>query len=273
MIETANLHNCFENVQIFSKPKSPDSMNEDVAAATPTCLVVADGVTTKTVNFLDSNITGAHVARRVADRVISSANTGAALVLELNADVKSHFSPHQADVPSNTRPACVFACLRIHDDELIITQVGDVGVRINGREIYLNPVLIDSLTSSARAHYIQLSGDSQGSREFILPLLRAQSQYRNNAPHPLGYGVIDGGVTPSKFVTTTAIALSDVQSVEIFTDGYPDAPSGVSIEEWEKRYLEVAEQDPDRCQQYPATKTADDRTVVIAGINREHKSA
>ncbi|BDI33886.1 hypothetical protein CCAX7_59370 [Capsulimonas corticalis] len=237
---------------------------------TPMCLVAADGVTTKTAQPSCGHITGAQIARRVVDAAISSSNNGAALVSELNADVASHFYPLGMNAAASPQPACVFACLRVHGDELLITQVGDVGVRINGRDLYLKPALIDTLTSSARAQYIHLTGDAQGGREFILPLLQAQSQYRNNAVHPLGYGVIDGGATPEKFVTTTAIALSDVRWVEIFTDGYPEAPAGASIEEWEQRYLEVTRRDPDRCKEYPATKTIDDRTVVIARVNRIH---
>src|SRR4051812_9499341 len=107
MIETANLSHCFENVQIFSKPKSQDSVNEDVVAATPVCLVAADGVTTKAASSLGSHITGANIARRVADCAISSANTGPALVLELNANIKSHFYSQESDASSDTRPACV----------------------------------------------------------------------------------------------------------------------------------------------------------------------
>ena len=186
---------------------------------------------------------------------------------ELNAAVAALLQSHGVEADSGVRPGCVFSCLRIRDDRLIVTRVGDIGVRVNGGAISVNHALVDDLTSAARAHYIRATGDVAGGRNFILPLLQAQLAYRNNPEHPLGYGVIDGGVTPDKFVSTEVLALTDVRQIEVFTDGYPAAPvSGGGIEDWERRYRDVMEEDPDRCGTYPSTKANDDRTLIIADI-------
>ena len=54
-----NTRPCFVNIRSLSIPKSPDTRNEDAYTLGPNCVVVADGVTTKT-SF--------SVVRRIANR-------------------------------------------------------------------------------------------------------------------------------------------------------------------------------------------------------------
>jgi hypothetical protein len=108
-----------------------------------------------------------------------------------------------------------------------------------------------------------LTGDISGSRDFILPLLQRQLSYQNNGTHRLGYGVIDGTETPGRFIRTYRIPFSIIDTLELFTDGYPTLPLGTTIEDWEKAFADVQRRDPNRCLDFPSTKPTDDRTVLI----------
>lgn len=263
----------FRDIRIISCPKSPGARSEDAYATTPNCLVVADGATAKTEFAIDPHRTGGEiVARIVADSAVKSTQNGVDLVAELNYAVAAVLRDYGiAALPQGPQtPSCVFACARICGDRLIVTQVGDVGIRINGPsgETLAVRNLIDDLTSAARAHYVRLTNDLAGSRGFILPLLQAQAAYRNNPGHPLGFGVIDGSATPDPFVVTRAFDLAGITTVEIYSDGYPQAPEQVSPLAWEDAYHGVIHRDPHRCLDFPSTKAIDDRTVIIAPVGQ-----
>jgi len=250
----------FLDVGVHSVPKNAFSPSEDVAVVTSTSMAVADGATTKHVEGgAVARISAGNVAQIVAETAAASSLNGTELVGDLNAVVaRSSYHPS----------SCTLACVRLCGDTMVITMVGDTSVRVNGPNgtTYAHRMAIDELTAAARAHYIALTGDVNGSRDFIMPLLRMQSAYKNNETHPLGYGVIDGTCTPDRFIRTVTLPLASVQSVEVFTDGYAKLPDGITIADWELAYAEMIGEDPDRCLGFPATKPMDDRTVVTALI-------
>jgi len=63
---------------------------------------------------------------------------------------------------------------------------------------------------------------------------------------------------------------SDVETLEIYTDGYPALPEAVSLAAWEAALRHADETDPERIDAYPSTKGCDagrfgdDRTIIIA---------
>jgi hypothetical protein len=65
------------------------------------------------------------------------------------------------------------------------------------------------------------------------------------------------------FIKVYRIPLSDVHTLELFTDGYPLVPTGSTIQAWEQANAVVEAEDPYRYKKYLATKPKDDRTVVI----------
>jgi hypothetical protein len=160
------------------------------------------------------------------------------------------------------RFTCGFICIRIVDDKILITYLGDLGFRINGSEIYQEIKQIDIDNSEARSKYIRETNDVNGSRDHIRPLLFKQFEYQNNPQEPLGYGVIDGTDTPAKFVKFFEYDLDKIHTIELFSDGYFDIPQEVSIEAWEKSFEKVEKEDPDKWKKYKSTKSKDDRTIV-----------
>jgi len=256
----------FVDIWALSTPKTTGGPNEDAFVTTPSAIVVADGATAKSIDAsAPPPVPAGEVARLVAETAAASQLNGAELVAELNEAV-ARLARARPSQPSS----CTLACVRLVDASLIITIVGDTSVRINGPSgtTYGERMIIDDLTSAARAHYIELTGDIDGSRDFILPLLSRQSTYRNNDGHPLGYGIIDGTETPARFVRTITLPLGSTEpcSVEVFTDGYAKLPDGATVADWERAFTEMVSDDPDRCRSFPSTKSKDDRTVVTARV-------
>jgi hypothetical protein len=261
----------FADVSVHSIPKNASIPNEDAAVVTSTAIVVADGATAKHIEGESvAPISAGNVARIVAETASASSLNGAELVAHLNA-VVAHFANKSFEGTGAAvyqSSSCTLACVRLCGDTLMITTVGDTSVRVNGPNgtTYCQRTAIDDLTTAARAHYVALTGDINGSRDFIMPLLRMQSAYKNNETHPLGYGVIDGTCTPDKFIRTVTSPLASVESVEVFTDGYAKLPDGLTVAHWERAFAEMIGEDPERCLTFPSTKSMDDRTVVTALI-------
>lgn len=71
-------------------------------------------------------------------------------------------------------------------------------------------------------------------------------------------------------LTTADFARDEVSTLEIFSDGYPTQPDGVSIAAWEAALNHVDRTDPDRINGWPGTKGCDqgkfgdDRTIIIS---------
>ncbi len=259
----------FHNIRRSTISHAAPDANQDATASSAIAIAVADGITAKNgAMIVEGRPVGRLIATAVAERAVGSLQTGRALADVLTDEaravcerlgISSHSQP-------DTAPGCVVACAHIMVDKLVVTMVGDVGVRINGEMLIQSPATVDELTSTARAHYIALTGDIAGSRAFILPLLLAQSAYSNNSDHPLGFGVVTDTATPDKFVTVTEFDASSVETIELFTDGYPAIPDETSIEAWEAAYAAAVAADPHRCGEFKATKTKDDRTVLIADV-------
>jgi hypothetical protein len=191
---------------------------------------------------------------------------GAELVNHLNNKIKELYVDLKIVdeiIDPKYRFTCGFICVRISNDKIIITYLGDLGLRINGTDVYLEKKQIDIDNSEERSKYIRETNDVTGSREHILPLLLKQFEYQNNPQEPLGYGALDGTKTPSKFVKTFNYSLDKIEKIELFSDGYFDVPKEVSIDAWEKVFEKVEKEDPDKWKKYKSTKSKDDRTIAI----------
>lgn len=252
-------------VQTFSKGKI-ENKNEDYFDYNEICLVIADGATDKSGRKYDNKTGGELVSQIVVKECLSSNLNGIELVNHLNESVKKLYTDisilNEIQNPK-FRFTCGFICIRIVGDKILITYLGDLGFRINGSEIYQETKQIDIDNSEARSKYIRETNDVNGSRDHIMPLLLKQFEYQNNPQEPLGYGVIDGTHTPTKFVKSFEYDLGKIHTIELFSDGYFDVPQEASIEAWEKSFEKVEKEDPDKWKKYKSTKSKDDRTIVI----------
>lgn len=254
------------NTQVFTKGKKTE-YNEDAFGHNDTTFVVCDGSTGKTTNIYGGKTGGEIAANLLVDTCLKTDRYGVDLVNHLT-DVLAT-KQRELERLSNGEAidaASTLLCAKIHDNKLIITQVADTAFRINGKGLHQNPIVLDELVSSLRAHYIRLTGDVPGGRTYIEPLLIDEANHSNNVDSPLGYGVIDGSKVPEKFIIQYEYDLSTVKTLEIFTDGYYAVPAEATIEAYEVLSAQIEAEDPDKYLAYPSTKSKDDRTVMIVSF-------
>ena len=96
-----------------------------------------------------------------------------------------------------------------------------------------------------------------------------QYQFANQSGHTLAYASVDGSQTRGKDLRYFSRPMADVQSIELFTDGYMSCPqSGVSVMDWEANFAQDEAQDPEKIGRYAGVKGSteayfsDDRTVL-----------
>ncbi|MEM7025466.1 MAG: hypothetical protein AAF637_23190, partial [Pseudomonadota bacterium] len=101
-------------------------------------------------------------------------------------------------------------------------------------------------------------------------ILEGQGWFQNNTKSPLSYAVLDGFETPMEHVRVIDRESADVQSLELFTDGYFAPGASPSVTAWEETFREIERTDPEKTSAYPSVKGsapgryADDRTLVVA---------
>ncbi len=246
-----------------------DQANEDSFGYTKTAFTVVDGVTDKSGKRYGGKTGGEIISKFILEKCLTAEKTGPALINYLNAavaDLYKKINP-KAIKDSAYRFGCTLACARIKGGNLVITQVNDTAFRINGKKVYQpKDMLVDTLYSKFRSDYIKLTRDIAGSREFLLPLLKTQHRYQNDPRSRLGFGVVDGTKTPTKFIRTFKFPLWKVRTLEIFTDGYFAVPKSAAIKSWEDMHKTVEREDPHKYLKYKSTKSKDDRTVLIVNF-------
>ncbi|TYC63097.1 hypothetical protein FMN63_29010 [Stappia sp. BW2] len=104
--------------------------------------------------------------------------------------------------------------------------------------------------------------------EFLLGGIRSQFHYAN-ARHDLGYASLNGGEIQGDGMTDLRLPVSEIRTIEIFSDGYVSIPeSGTTCSDWEAEFARVEQEDFHKTGLFPAVKgsttleTCDDRTVI-----------
>lgn len=240
------------NVKTFSKGKV-ENKNEDYFDYNNTYFVIADGATDKSGTKYNNQTGGELVSKITVKESLSTNLNRIDLVNHINRKVQKLYD--QLDIQDKIknpkfRFTCGFICVRLMGNKVLVTYLGDLGVRINGTEVYQETTQVEINNSEIRSKYIQETNDIEGSRKHIMPPLLKQFEYQNNTQEPLGYGVIDGTITPLRFVKTFEYNLDEVKTIELFSDGYFDTPKEVSIVAWEKVFEKVEQEDPDKWKKY-----------------------
>jgi hypothetical protein len=81
--------------------------------------------------------------------------------------------------------------------------------------------------------------------------------------------VIDGIGDPSDVASVKDFELAAIETLELFSDGYPGLPEGRTVADWEEVQRHADDTDPDRIGAYAAIKgkigsnSNDDRSVLI----------
>uniref|UniRef100_UPI0031013696 hypothetical protein n=1 Tax=Neorhizobium sp. EC2-8 TaxID=3129230 RepID=UPI0031013696 len=105
---------------------------------------------------------------------------------------------------------------------------------------------------------------------FLKGGIRTQFTY-TNVGGPLGYASINGKQIILNGTTDIRLPRGEVETIEIFSDGYVSIPSaGIHVADWEREFERVEALDFHKTGKFPAVKgstskeNCDDRTVVCA---------
>jgi hypothetical protein len=271
--------------------------NEDVLGANERGMVIADGSTTKNKALakkfeaaFDGKSGGRVAAEVVAEAALNCELDGRELVNHITSELHQLYEDRfpealtdTGEVRSEMAMATAFARVRYdpETDEHVITWVGDTSARMkfkNGtQQIFNSPRAIDAIDAKNRSIAIQealAAGDPPEvaipkGREAILPSLNGQAaNYWNNPDSEFGFGYVTGAHVPDKFIGVVRVPASEVESIELLSDGYTYAssdefPAEASIAAWEEHIEAVHAADPDKYLQYLSTKPGDDRAIII----------
>jgi hypothetical protein len=99
-------------------------------------------------------------------------------------------------------------------------------------------------------------------------IVHAQGKYLNNTESTLGYSCLDGFEIPKQLYQVHEFKLADIETIELFTDGYFKLGDGFGVKAWEDTFAQVEREDPSKITLFPSVKGstaegyADDRTYL-----------
>lgn len=99
-------------------------------------------------------------------------------------------------------------------------------------------------------------------------IVNGQGKFQNVDDRALAYGVIDGFPVPTKFIDTARIPVAEVETIELFSDGYFSPGAAFGVAAWETEFERVERDDPYKIGRYMSTKgttdvsLTDDRTYL-----------
>jgi len=245
---------------------------------------VIDGATTKSDLLFDEKTSGLKVSE-VLEESIHSLNEKSNIYEILNIlshSIKNFYSKNNLLKHMNKNPvdrlvASMAMYSKYHNQ---IWLIGDCQCMVENRN-YSNNKLVDKLLSETRSFFItkeiihgksikELQNKDTG-REYILPLLKAQTNFQNNYfDSEYSYCVLDGFKINPKQVKI--IDVNKNETIILASDGYPKLFNSLGESENYLKY--ILENDPLCYKLYKSTKgkgvnlnSFDDRAYVKIKIN------
>lgn len=131
----------------------------------------------------------------------------------------------------------------------------------------INAEIETKALAACRAHLPSVPEDE------ILTLIRGgishgQGEFQNVTEPVLGYGCIDGFAVPRRYVETRSYSLDEIETIELFSDGYFKPGSVFGVASWETAFQEVEAEDVHKIGRFMSTKgttptqLTDDRTYL-----------
>ncbi|UYN99375.1 MAG: hypothetical protein KIT02_15910 [Devosia sp.] len=85
-------------------------------------------------------------------------------------------------------------------------------------------------------------------------ICHAQGDFQNVTGPALAYGGLDGFAVPDQHVETRSYALADIDTIELFSDGYFKLGEGFGVAAWERAFEAVEAEDYHKIGRYMSTK-------------------
>ena len=110
-----------------------------------------------------------------------------------------------------------------------------------------------SALSACRAH---LPGVPESELIILIQegISHGQGKFQNVTEPVLGYGGIDGFAVPGRFVETRSYPLAEIETLELFSDGYFKPGVGFGVASWEAAFQEVEAEDYHKIGRFMSTK-------------------
>lgn len=276
----------------IGKNKKDPSSSEDRWLVTENTFAVIDG-SGKRAPVKFGGKSGGQFAADVVKNRLETTNisvNGRDLVIlitsKLNEEINKLGLRKVIEQIPEARPAALFTAARIVGDKLIITALGDVGCRINGKLIHTESFKTEEMMTKKRIQAMKNARSQNpnikdeelidiGRKAFEDDLKIQARDYFNSLNSELGLGIIDGRVVPNKFIKVYELNLKEVRIIEIFSDGYFKLVDVPEIASWEQAHQEVEKEDFLKWDKYPSVKWSskdhfsDDRTILIVKILNE----
>ncbi|WP_223423961.1 hypothetical protein [Tateyamaria pelophila] len=177
------------------------------------------------------------------------------------------------DSVSTVARVCVFKRLqeREADPDVLeksVRRVIFLGFDAAVREAVLDRAAADQIISQA-IEANGLEADAASVVAFLNGGIQTQFRLGNATGSPLCFDTLNGTVPQLGHLIDMVRPKSDVQSIEIFSDGYPDFPEMAVMSEWEERFHRAEEVDFHKTGPFAAVKGStsdeyfDDRTVLL----------
>lgn len=247
-------------------------------------IAVIDGATSKTDFKYKNKTPGALAAEIIANalKALSKYHTAYKVVDIISNAIYKYYEENSLlatmnETPENRLSASV-VIYSIHLRE--IWMVGDCQAMINYEKIS-NSKKVDEILSDVRSLFIDMELESGKSikdfqeydyaREYIKPLLLAQSKLQNNHNAVYGYSVIDGYQVQENDIKIHQV--SEQSSIVILaSDGYPVLQNNLNDSEYELE--KILKEDPLLFKKYKSTKglmksniSYDDRSYIRFSID------
>jgi hypothetical protein len=99
-------------------------------------------------------------------------------------------------------------------------------------------------------------------------IAHGQGEFQNVTDKTLGYGGLDGFKIPDRYIEHRSYPLAEVDTLELFSDGYFEPGASFGVASWEESFRAVEAADPHKIDRYLSTKgttreaLTDDRTYL-----------
>jgi hypothetical protein len=114
--------------------------------------------------------------------------------------------------------------------------------------------------------------------DFLLGGIQNQHLFTNRGDCALGYSGLNGSAPLMRDVIDLTLPAADVESIELFSDGYFQMPQSPTIQSWEQAHEEVERLDFHKVDAFAnvkgstSTEFADDRSVVVMRFGNAHSN-
>lgn len=128
-----------------------------------------------------------------------------------------------------------------------------------------SPEMIETIERRALAACLQhLPGVSPSEILVLIEhgIAHGQGRFQNTSEPVLGYGSIDGFTVPAGHIETRSYKLAEIETLELFSDGYFAPGPGFGVASWEAEFQAVEREDPHKIGRYMSTKGTTDTQLT-----------